>query len=55
MTPFVDKTLRAGAKIATALAQFWERRAPGFETRKQKEMEAERIDRLRYPSKYQGR
>jgi hypothetical protein len=55
MRPFVDKTLRAGAKLATALAQLWERRASGSEMRKRKEMEAERIDRLRYPAKYQGR
>jgi len=54
MTPLVDKALRAGGKIVTALTRFWGRHA-GFEIRKRKEMEAERIDRLRYPSKYQGR
>ena len=69
MTPFRDKMLRAGGTIATALARFREktelvflskrenaRRASGrFETLKRKEMEAERIDRLRNPSNYQGR
>ena len=69
MTPFLDKILRAGGTIATALARFrdrtelmflskreYARRASGrFETLKRKEMEAERIDRLRNPSNYQGR
>jgi hypothetical protein len=69
MTPFLDKILRAGGKIATVLARFRERteliflskrenarRASGrFETLKRKEMEAERIDRLKNPSNYQGR
>jgi hypothetical protein len=69
MTPLLDKMLRAGGTIATALARFWERterlflskregarRASGrFETLKRKAAEAARIDRLRNPSNYQGR
>jgi hypothetical protein len=69
MTPLLDKILRAAGKIGTALARFRERtelifhsksenakRALGrFETLKRQEMEAERIDRLRNPSNYQGR
>jgi hypothetical protein len=69
MTPLLEKILRAGRAIATALARFLERteliflskrenarRASGrVETLKRKEMEAERLDRLRNPSNYQGR
>jgi|GraSoiStandDraft_37_1057305.scaffolds.fasta_scaffold1540620_1 hypothetical protein len=69
MTPFLDKLLRAGGPIATALTRFRKKteliflskrenakRASGrFETLKRKEMEAERLDRLRNPRNYQGR
>jgi len=69
MTPFLDKILRAGGTIVAALARFRKRteliflsrrenarRASGrLEALKRKEMEAERIDRLRNPSNYQGR
>jgi hypothetical protein len=69
MTPLLEKILRAGRAIAAALARFRERteliflskrenarRASGrVETLKRKEMEAERLDRLRNPSNYQGR
>ena len=69
MTPFLDKIFRAGGTIVTALARFRERvelvflskrenarRAAGtLEALKRKEMEAERLDRLRNPSNYQGR
>jgi hypothetical protein len=69
MTPFLDKMLRAGGTIAAALARFRKgseliflskrenaRRASGrLEALKRKKMEAERIDRLRNPSNYQGR
>jgi hypothetical protein len=68
MTRFFGKILGAVAKIATALARFRPvigriflskrenaRRASGrFEALKREEIEAERIDRLRNPSKYQG-
>jgi len=65
---FLEKILRAAAAIATALARFRDRTAlifaskaaharasVRFETRKRKELEAERLDRLRNPSNYQGR
>ena len=69
MTPFLEKIIRAGGIIATALARVRERlgtallsktenarRALGkSEARKREEMEAERLDRLRHPSNYQGR
>jgi hypothetical protein len=69
MTPFLDKLLRAGGPVGNALARFRKkaeliflskrenaRRAFGrLETRNRKEMEAERIDRLRNPGNYQGR
>lgn len=69
MPPFLDKMLRSGGPIATALARLRKRtelvflskrenakRASGrFETLKRNEEEAERIDRLRHPSNYQGR
>jgi len=55
MTAFFDKAVRVCGKIATALARFRERRAGRVEALKQKEMEAERIDRIRNPSNYQGR
>jgi hypothetical protein len=65
---FLEKILGAGRTIATALARFRDRTALIFpsktaharaslrlETRKRKELEAERLDRLRNPSDYQGR
>jgi hypothetical protein len=69
MTPFLEKMFGAGGTIVTALERFRKRteliflskrenarRASGrLETLKRKEMEAERIDRLRNPSNYQGR
>jgi hypothetical protein len=56
MRQFFDKAIRAIAKIATAVAGLWERRSPAvIETLSRKKMEAERIDRLRNPSNYQGR
>jgi hypothetical protein len=69
MTPFLEKIIRAGATIATALARVRERIGTAFlskpgnarrafgrsEALKREEMEAERIDRLRHPSDYQGR
>ena len=69
MTAFLDKLLRAGKSLATALLRLREKAALIFlsqrenakrafgklETRKRKEMEAERIDRLRNPRNYQGR
>jgi hypothetical protein len=56
MTPF-DKIFRAGAAM---LARFRERIGlvpplAGSEALKRKEIEAERIDRLRNPRDYQGR
>jgi hypothetical protein len=61
MTPLSEKMLRAVAKIAAVLARFRKRTALIFlpsarlETLKRQEMEAERLDRLRNPSNYQGR
>jgi hypothetical protein len=69
VTPFLKRIHRAGGKIATGLARLQEiielmflskrekaRRASGrSESLKRREIEAERIDRLRNPSKYQGR
>jgi hypothetical protein len=69
MTPLLDKIFRAGGTIATALARFRKRteliflskrenarRISGrFEALKRKEMEAERLDRLRNPRNYQGK
>jgi hypothetical protein len=69
MTPFLEKMFRAGGNVAIALARFRRRVEPVFlskrevarraagtlEALKRKEMEAERIDRLRNPSNYQGR
>jgi hypothetical protein len=69
MTPFLDKMLRSGATIATALDRGWERikrffpsneevarrAAEKLETLERREMEAERIDRLTNPSNYQGK
>ena len=65
MTPFLDKLRLAAKTIKDALTRFWERSGPfflpnpknpgRFATRKQREMEAERLDRLRNPRNYQGR
>jgi hypothetical protein len=69
MIPFLDKIFGAGGPVATKLARFRQRteliflskrenarRASGrSETLKRQEMEAERLDRLRNPSNYQGR
>jgi hypothetical protein len=69
MTPFFDKVSRAFGTIARALARLRERTGKAFlskgenfthasersERLKREEMEAERIDRLRNPSDYQGR
>ncbi len=69
MTPLADKIARARRSIATALARFRKRaeliflskrenarRASGrSEVLKRAEREAERLDRLRHPSRYQGR
>jgi len=69
MTRLLEKILGAVRIIAGALGRFRDRidmiflskreharRASGrLGTRKRKEMEAERLDRLRNPSNYQGR
>jgi hypothetical protein len=69
MTPFLDKMIRSGATLATALGRGWERIKRFFpsneevarraterlKTIERKEMEAERIDRLTNPSNYQGK
>jgi len=55
MILFFDRALRAIAKIATAVTRFRQRRSKLFEGRQREELEAERIDRLRNPSNYQGR
>ena len=69
MTPLFDKILHARKSLAAALLRLREKAALIFlsqrenakrafgklETRKRKEMEAERIDRLRNPRNYQGR
>jgi len=55
MTQFFDKAIRACGRMATLLGGLWARRSGRFERLKQKEMEAERLDRIRNPSNYQGR
>jgi hypothetical protein len=69
MIPFLHRVLRTGVIVATALGRLWERielsflskaevarRASGkIETLKRKDLEAERLDRLRNPRNYQGR
>jgi hypothetical protein len=55
MTQFFDKAIRAVAKMTTLLGALWEKRSGRFEALQRKKMEAERIDRLRNPSNYQGR
>jgi hypothetical protein len=69
MTPFLHKALHAGVIVMAAFQRVWEaiewlvlskaqlaRRATGrFEMLKRKEMEIERLDRLRNPGNYRGR
>ena len=69
MTPFLRKALHAGVIASAVLRRVWEtiellfrskaevaKRASGrFEALKRREMELERLDRLRHPSDYQGR
>lgn len=69
MTPLLRKVLHVGVIVAAVFQRVWEsiellfrskaqlaRRATGrFEALKRKEMEIERLDRLRNPSNYQGR
>ena len=69
MTPFFQKILRAGVNIEAGTRRACEsiqrlflsrveqtRRASGrFEALKRREMEAERLDRLRNPRDYQGK
>jgi hypothetical protein len=69
MTPFLHKALHAGVIVSAAFKRVWETieqvflskaemagRASGrFEALKRREMELERLDRLRHPSDYQGR
>ena len=69
MIPILDRILRPGGRVAKALARFREgtelfflsrrentRRASAkSEALNRKEIEAERIDRLRNPTDYQGR
>ena len=55
MTLFRNKLLRAGGRVASAVAQLCERTRHVAGMRKRKAMETERIDRLRNPHKYQAR
>jgi hypothetical protein len=69
MTPFLRRVLHAGVIATSVLARVWEsierlflskaqvaRRTTGkFEALKRKEMEMERLDRLRNPGDYRGR
>jgi hypothetical protein len=69
MNPLLRGMLRFGVIVTALFKRVWERiepfvrtqaqvakRAPGrFEALKRKEMELERLDRLRNPSDYQGR
>ena len=69
MTSFLRKVLHVGVIAAAVFQRAWEtiellfrskaqvaRRATGrFEALKRKEMEVERLDRLRHPSDYRGR
>jgi hypothetical protein len=48
MIPLFEKTLRA-------VARFRKKASARFQKHKQREMEAERLDRLRNPGNYQGR
>jgi hypothetical protein len=61
MTTFLHKLLRAGVTMAAGLGRILKRSGRLFLTKDQvarrasEEMEAERLDRLRNPSNYQGR
>jgi hypothetical protein len=55
MKEFFDKAIHAVAQIAAVLTRLWEKRSGRLETLNRKQMEAERLDRLRNPSNYQGR
>ena len=69
MTPFAQRVLHVGVMVSAVFARVWERierlfyskaevarRATGrFEALKRKELEVERLDRLRNPSAYRGR
>lgn len=69
MTPLRSKVLHVGVILTAVLQRAWEslerlfrskaqvaQRATGrFEALKRREMEVERLDRLRHPSNYQGR
>jgi hypothetical protein len=69
MTPLRRRLLRAGVNIEAVIRRAWEitrrlflsqtgltRRAAGrFDALKRREMEAERLDRLRNPGNYQGK
>ena len=69
MTPLVEKMLRVGVGIETMLKRAWRgiervflskaevaRRDTGrFETLKRREMETERLDRIRNPHDYEGK
>ena len=68
-TPLLQRLFHVGVWIEVAAKRMWERcarlflskaevakRVSGrFEMLKRREMEAERLDRLRHPSDYQGR
>jgi hypothetical protein len=61
MTPFLHKLLRAGFIVATVWRRLWKSAEVFFLTKDEiarrawKAREAERLDRLRNPSNYQGR
>jgi hypothetical protein len=69
MTPFLQKALHVGVIVTALFQRVWEslerifcskarlaQRATGrFEALKRREMEIERLDRLRNPGNYQGR
>jgi hypothetical protein len=69
MTPFLHRVLHVGVIVSAVFARVWKaferlfyskaeaaRRAAGrFEALKRREMEVERLDRLRNPGDYRGR
>ena len=69
MTPFLRRVLHLGVLVTSVFQRVWEhlerlfrsktqlvQRATGrFEALKRKEMEVERLDRLRNPGNYRGR
>ena len=55
MMIFFDKAMRALARIATPLMRLRERHRETIASDQRKNLEAERLDRLRNPSNYQGR